>query len=137
MRFGIIKRNDVVTRKEGDEERVALAPRGREEYPRIESAIGYTFTEQVWLERAFTHRSAPQEGDKNDYERLEFLGDAVFDLAVAHLLSDNHPAAREGDLSKMRAALVNTVSLAEIAKKIDLGPFIRLGRGELASGGQE
>jgi len=51
-------------------------------------------------------------GEKTDYERLEFLGDAVFDLAVAHLLLDHHPEAREGELSKMRAALVNTSSLA-------------------------
>jgi ribonuclease III len=63
--------------------------------------------------------------------------DAVFDLAVAHLLLDHHPEAREGELSKMRAALVNTSSLAEIARELELGKFIRLSRGELASGGSD
>jgi ribonuclease-3 len=77
------------------------------------------------------------KGSKSDYERLEFLGDAVFDLAVAHLLIDRHPDAKEGDLSKMRAALVNTASLAEIARALQLGRYIRLSRGELASGGAE
>jgi len=77
------------------------------------------------------------KGVKSDYERLEFLGDAVFDLAVAHLLLDRHQEAHEGELSKMRAALVNTSSLADVARKLQLGKFIRLSRGELASGGAE
>jgi ribonuclease-3 len=76
-------------------------------------------------------------GIKNDYERLEFLGDAVFDLAVAHLLLDKHEQAHEGELSKMRAALVNTASLAEVARRLSLGKFIKLSRGELASGAHE
>ncbi len=111
--------------------------KGKENYSEIERELNYAFTDSAWLERALTHRSLHPKGNKSDYERLEFLGDAVLDLAVAHLLLDVHQEAREGDLSKMRAALVNTASLAEIARRIGLGPFIRLSRGELASGGSE
>lgn len=109
----------------------------QEDYGEIEAQLGYAFSDRGWLERALTHRSLHPKGNKSDYERLEFLGDAVLDLGVAHLLLDVHAEAREGELSKMRAALVNTASLAEIARRIGLGPFIRLSRGELASGGSE
>lgn len=103
----------------------------------LESKLGFEFKDKSLLERALTHRSALGFKERTDYERLEFLGDAVLDLSVAHLLSIAHPEAREGDLSKMRAALVNTQALANIARALDIGPFIRLGRGELASGGHE
>lgn len=103
----------------------------------VESKLGYIFKDRDWLERALTHRSVHAKGIRTDYERLEFLGDAVLDLAVAHLLLDTYPDVREGELSKMRAALVNTSSLAEIAREIDLGPCVRLSRGELASGGPD
>jgi ribonuclease III len=109
-------------------------PLGREHYSKIEERIGYSFTEIDRLERALTHRSASSGGALNDYERLEYLGDAVLDLLVAVLLLEAHPNAREGDLSKMRAALVNTHSLAEIALGLELNKFVRLSRGELASG---
>lgn len=112
-------------------------PLGREHYGQIEELLGYTFTDRGWLERALTHRSVQSGEESGDYERLEFLGDAVFDLAVAHLLLDHHLKANEGALSKMRAALVNTSSLAEVARGLQLGKFIRLSRGELASGGAE
>jgi ribonuclease-3 len=112
-------------------------PLGQEHYGAIEELLGYAFKDRSWLERALTHRSVQVNGIKNDYERLEFLGDAVFDLAVAHLLLDKHEQAHEGDLSKMRAALVNTASLAEVARKLSLGKFIKLSRGELASGAHE
>ena len=84
-------------------------------YEAVEAALGYSFTDKHWMELALTHRSIQSKGGKNDYERLEFLGDAVLDLAVAHLLLDQYPEAKEGELSKMRAALVNTASLAEVA----------------------
>jgi ribonuclease-3 len=112
-------------------------PLGPEHYGELEALLGYTFIDKSWLERALTHRSVQVNGVKSDYERLEFLGDAVFDLAVAHLLLDSHLEANEGELSKMRAALVNTASLADIARKLQLGRFIRLSRGELASGAHE
>lgn len=99
--------------------------------------FSYQFTDLGLLGRALTHRSVQPQGERHDYERLEFLGDAVLDLAIAHLLLDAHQGASEGELSKMRAALVNTATLAEIAREIELGQFIRLSRGELASGGAE
>jgi|GEM_PF-1104384 len=137
MRFGIVKSAAVSGEQEKRPLRPTQEPLSRERYGEIEQQLGYEFTDRAWLERALTHRSVHAKGTKSDYERLEFLGDAVFDLAVAHLLLDHHPEAREGELSKMRAALVNTTSLAEIARELELGKFIRLSRGELASGGSE
>ncbi len=107
------------------------------DYTKVEISLGYTFKEKGWLELALTHRSVQAHGTKNDYERLEFLGDAVLDLAVAHLLLNTYPEAKEGELSKMRAALVNTGSLANVSRSLNIGPFVRLSRGELASGGAD
>lgn len=137
MRFGIMRSSaeepaTIESRKQDVPE-----PLGRDHYHEIEARLGYSFVDREWLERALTHRSVQAKGVKSDYERLEFLGDAVFDLAVAHLLLDRHPNAHEGELSKMRAALVNTSSLASIARELQLGRFIRLSRGELASGGAD
>lgn len=138
MRFGIVKRTTPVKKINSEEQEVVTQkPLGSEEYSKLETSLGYVFKDRTWLERALTHRSAPGDGTKSDYERLEFVGDAVFDLSVAHLLSEKHPEAREGDLSKMRAALVNTASLAELSKKLGINAYIRLGRGEIAAGGQE
>lgn len=138
MRFGIIRNSaDTVTVDDRKHTQAVPEPLGAESYGEIEAFVGYTFSDRSWLERALTHRSVHVKGLKNDYERLEFLGDAVFDLAVAHLLLERHPDAHEGELSKMRAALVNTSSLAEISRALKLGRFIRLSRGELASGGAE
>lgn len=88
--------------------------------------------------QAMTHRShGSTQGSGFDYERLEFLGDAVLDLAVGDLLLESHPKAREGELSKMRATLVSEESLASIARELHLGDFIRFGPQELAAGGSE
>jgi ribonuclease III len=103
----------------------------------FQESMGYLFKNTQLLERALTHSSVRGDSDKGDYERLEFLGDAVLDLAVADLLINVHPKASEGELSKMRAALVNTESLAELARELQIGPRIKLSRGELASGGAE
>lgn len=111
--------------------------RPESDYATLESVIGYSFKDRDLLKRALTHRSALGFKDRADYERLEFLGDAVLDLGIAHLLCDKYPDAREGELSKMRAAIVNTQALSEIAKKLELNTYIRLGRGEHASGGAE
>lgn len=124
-------------RKSRGEESGTPEPLGCESYHRLEERLGYCFRDLAWLECALTHRSIQVRGVRSDYERLEFLGDAVLDLAVAQLLLDSYPEAREGDLSKMRAALVNTATLAEVARTLDLGPFIKLSRGELASGGAD
>jgi ribonuclease-3 len=117
-----------------------IAPFGVNEEPKefFERAFRYRFFDMEVLERALTHRSMHvTAGDIGDYERLEFLGDAVLDLAMAHLLLEAHSSASEGELSKMRAALVNTTTLAAIAREINIGPLIKLSRGELASGGAE
>jgi len=143
MRFRIVRNSSdasTISSERSNERRNSREtpePLGRECYGDIEAQLGYTFVDRGWLERALTHRSVHIKGLKSDYERLEFLGDAVFDLAVAHLLLDKHQEAHEGDLSKMRAALVNTSSLAEIARRLSLGKYIRLSRGELASGGAD
>jgi ribonuclease III len=90
------------------------------------------------LERALTHRSWTTEHPADQHsERLEFLGDAVLDLAVSVLLHDADPDADEGALSRRRAHLVREESLAEVARAIGIGPALRLGRGEAASGGAD
>lgn len=87
-------------------------------------------------ELALTHRSfAYEHGGLPTNERLEFLGDSVLGLAITERLFRDHPELEEGELAKRRAAVVSTVSLAEVAREIGLGEFIRLGRGEAQSGG--
>jgi ribonuclease III len=89
---------------------------------------------------AITHKSYVNEhrGELlHDNERLEFLGDAVIDLAVSHRLMERFPDAREGELSKIRAAVVDEPGLARIARELDLGSLLRLGRGEELTGGRQ
>jgi ribonuclease-3 len=93
--------------------------------------LGYRFRDPALLEAALTHRSA----SRTNYERLEFLGDAVLNFVVAELAFAGFPAAPEGDLSRYRAAVVSAPSLAEVAGALDLGDQLRLGSGELKSGG--
>jgi len=96
-----------------------------------ESRLGYAFRDPALLDAALTHRSA----SKRNYERLEFLGDAVLNFAVAVQLFREYPDADEGDLSRYRAALVSGSSLATVAIGLALGEQLRLGSGELKSGG--
>ena len=91
----------------------------------------HRFSDPELLERALTHRSCGQ----SNYERLEFLGDAILNCVVAELLYLQHPELDEGDLSRLRALLVRERSLAEVARKLQLGDQLRLGPGELKSGG--
>src|SRR6266536_1289686 len=89
---------------------------------------------------ALTHKSYVNEHRGEglfDNERLEFLGDAVIDLAVSHRLMERFPEAREGELSKIRAAVVDEPGLARIARELDLGALLRLGRGEELTGGRQ
>ncbi|NTW44050.1 MAG: ribonuclease III, partial [Anaerolineaceae bacterium] len=90
------------------------------------------------LSRALTHRSYLNEHPEalEDNERLEFLGDAVLDFVVGAWLYHRYPEMPEGDLTRMRSALVHTEQLAEFAVKIDLGRSMRLGRGEAQAGGR-
>ncbi len=121
------------------------APPAAEEPPldpvcTLEARIGFTLPDRVVALAALTHKSYVNEHRTEeglqDNERLEFLGDAVIDLAVSHRLMVRFPAAREGDLSKMRAAVVDEQGLAEMARALDLGGLLRLGRGEELTGGR-
>lgn len=93
--------------------------------------LGYRFADPVLLISALTHRSA---GGVNN-ERLEFLGDAVLGLVIAEALYKRYPDASEGELSRLRASLVRKQTLAELARDLELGDCLRLGSGELKSGG--
>jgi ribonuclease III len=97
----------------------------------VERAFGHTLADADLFRAALTHRSAA--GAHN--ERLEFLGDSVLNCAVARLLYDAHPGVDEGALSRLRATLVKGETLAEIATDLSLGEYLRLGSGELKSGG--
>ncbi len=96
-----------------------------------EARLGYRFRDPALLDAALTHRSA----GKGNYERLEFLGDAVLNFVVAGLVYQAYPEADEGHLSRYRSALVSGRSLAEAANVLALGEQLRLGSGELKSGG--
>jgi len=96
-----------------------------------EARLGYRFGDPALLDAALTHRSA----GRANYERLEFLGDSVLNFAVAVLVYRAYPEADEGDLSRYRASLVSGQSLAEAASALGLGEQLRLGSGELKTGG--
>jgi ribonuclease-3 len=89
------------------------------------------------LEQALTHRSFAYEHGGSHYERLEFLGDAILQQVITLELYERFSDLPEGDLSKRRAALVSTAALAEVARSLDLGGFLRLGNGEVSTGGHD
>jgi ribonuclease-3 len=112
--------------------------RESEELSALERELGHRFREPELLSAALTHPSHSQERDgSRGNERLEFLGDAVLDLVVARLLYDAHPTWSEGDLSRTRAALVNTQSLARHGRALGLSHWVRLGRTERKTGGAQ
>ncbi len=98
---------------------------------RLEKALGYRFSQPDLLRQALTHRSHSSPHN----ERLEFLGDSVLNCVIATLLYQRFAALREGELSRLRASLVRQEALAEIAAGFGLGDELRLGEGELKSGG--
>jgi ribonuclease-3 len=105
----------------------------------LERAINYNFTDRLILCEALTHRSFVNEtGDKSvkDNERLEFFGDAVIDFFLSEQLFERFPDSREGELTRIRASLVDEDSLAQLAARLDLGKYLKLGRGEEKSGGR-
>ncbi len=107
---------------------------------RLQKSLSYRFNNPRILEEALTHKSFINESknkDRKDNERLEFLGDAVLDLIIGHVLMDQFPDAPEGDLSKMKAKIVSEDTLAQIAQEIDLGSFLELGKGETLTQGKE
>jgi ribonuclease-3 len=106
----------------------------------LEATLGVSFPDKALALTALTHKSWVNEhrdvGMAHN-ERLEFLGDAVVDLAVSQRLMERFPEAREGELSKMRAAVVDERGLSEMARVLGLGALLRLGRGEEQTGGRE
>ncbi len=104
----------------------------------LEERIGYRFDDRSLLDRALNHRSwCAEQPDTDSNERLEFLGDAVLGWAVADITYRRFEHTPEGQLTDLRKSVVNAVALAAVAREIDLGPHIRLGRGEAAAGGAE
>ncbi|MCH8543474.1 MAG: ribonuclease III [Alcanivorax sp.] len=99
---------------------------------RLSNRLGHEFTDSTLLQQALTHRSAHRQRNN---ERLEFLGDAQLGQIVARWLFDHFPDASEGQLTRMRAALVRGQTLAEVGRELDLGSCMVLGSGEMKSGG--
>ncbi len=104
----------------------------------LQERLGYTFRDAQLLECALTHKSYANEmGMPHHYERMEFLGDAVLELVVSTSLYAMYPAAHEGQLSKLRAYLVRAETFAALARELELGHLLKLGRGEARSGGRD
>lgn len=105
----------------------------------LQKKIGYTFSNPELLKQALTHSSFANEQRINrqkDYERLEFLGDAVLELVSSEFIFENNTSMPEGKMTKLRASMVCEPALAYCAREIDLGKFILLGKGEEATGGR-
>jgi ribonuclease-3 len=106
----------------------------------IEQKLGYQFNSRDLLEEALRHSSYVNEqpdSELRDNERFEFLGDAVLNLIVGHILMERYPDLKEGDLSRTRANLVNETHLAIMARSIGLGAGLLLGKGEIQTNGME
>jgi ribonuclease-3 len=106
----------------------------------IEQKLGYQFYSKDLLDEALRHSSyvnEQPESELRDNERFEFLGDAVLNLIVGHILMERYPDLKEGDLSRTRANLVNETHLAIMARSIDLGTGLLLGKGEIQTNGME
>jgi len=103
----------------------------------IAERCGHRFANEDLLAEALTHRSWAHENGGPDNERLEFLGDAVLQTGSTVLLMDQFPEAREGQLSRLRSRVVSTRALASVARELQLGPLLRLGVGEEATGGRK
>ncbi|MGZ9234531.1 MAG: ribonuclease III [Anaerolineales bacterium] len=101
--------------------------------------LGLSFSNLALLTRALTHRSYVNENPDSleDNERLEFLGDAVLDFVVGAWVYNRYPEMQEGELTKIRSAIVRNDQLATFARRLNLGRALRLGRGEFASGGRQ
>lgn len=118
----------------------SLAQKNQQGLKRLEERLGYHFHDPGHLQKALIHSSYGFElgmGATNNNETLEFLGDAVLDLAVGFSLFQRYSHLREGALTQLRSALVNESHLARMAREIDLGPHLLLGRGEEISGGRD
>jgi len=114
-------------------------PNVQESPQELSERLNLPFKNWMLLSRALTHRSYINENTDalEDNERLEFLGDAVMDFIVGAWLYNRYPEMAEGELTRMRSALVHTERFAEFARELDLGQAMRLGRGESQGGGRE
>jgi ribonuclease III len=125
-------------RKNGKEKRVTRP--NDYQFKDLQESIGVTFTNSKLLKQAFTHSSYVNEHRRKPYEdneRLEFLGDAVLELTVSKFLYQKYPMMSEGELTKLRAAIVCEPSLVAFANELNFGRFILLGKGEELTGGRE
>ena len=118
------------------QEEMMTAPR-RRELKRLEEKLGVKFNKIENLNAAFLHTSYANERNLESNERLEFLGDAVLELASSTYLYENFPELSEGQLTKTRASIVCSTTLAKLGKKLGLGKMLLLGHGEEVSGGRE
>ena len=109
-----------------------------EDIEKLKTVLNYRFNNRSLLKTALTHRSfAVENGLKYDNQRLEFLGDAVLEIILTEHLYNLYPDEDEGNMTKMRSAMVREETLAEFARKIQLGNFIYMGKGEMENGGNE
>lgn len=117
----------------------SLVRANKEILSEFEKILNYRFTDLRLLQKALVHSSFAfeQTQDGKNNERLEFLGDAVLDLVIGYLLYEKYPGMKEGQLTKLRAALVNESHLAAMARRLDLGRVLFLGKGEDASHGRD
>jgi ribonuclease III len=111
--------------------------RGRP-FRELEKRLGHKFRTATLLEEALTHASLRGSGErKSDNERLEFIGDRVLGLAIAELLNETFPAAREGELARLYNKLVRGETCAKVAREVDLGKHLKLAASEVQSGGRQ
>ena len=112
----------------------------REALSTLQEEISYQFNDPDLLNEALTHRSYANEssgGTSRDNERLEFLGDSVLNAVISHLIMQRFPHCYEGELTRLRASLVNEKSLAKVSKDLGINQYLLLGRGESLRGGRE
>lgn len=100
----------------------------------LKTTLGYSFRDPALLELALTH---PSLGKANNNQRLEFLGDSILGAVVAHMLYRLFPAEQEGELARRQAALVRGETLCKVARKLELGKYLRMAGSEAAGGGRE
>jgi len=116
------------------------APHPNQKFETLYKVLGYTFRDPALVLQAFRHSSYVNEhvgASLEDNERLEFLGDAVLDLAVSHLLMEKNRAANEGELSRFRSMVVDEAGLHDVATRLELGRYLLLGKGEDQSLGRQ
>jgi len=111
----------------------------RKQLKQLQKQLSYSFKKISRLDQAFIHKSFANENPERnleDNERLEFLGDAVLDLIISHIIMDEFPRYSEGDLTKLRSSLVNERKIAELSRELELGNYLLLGKGEDSTKGR-